>query len=70
MSDRDARYRQQAMRAEQRAGEWRSRCLDVLAALVIESGDADWFVMLPVEDRDEARSRMQALRDRMVTRSR
>ena len=70
MSDRDARYRQQAMRAEQRADRWCSRALDAYAALAIATSDPAWLDDLDAEDRQEARSRMVVLRSRLVTRSR
>ena len=70
MADRDSRYRQQALRAEQRADRWRSRALDAYAALALLSGDPGWIEDLDAEDRDDARSRAEAMRSRMGRRTR
>jgi len=70
MTSRDERYRAQAMRAEQKADRYRSLALDLVAALVVSTGDIGWLEQVQGEDVAEARGRVESLRGRMVNRSR
>jgi len=58
------------MRAEQKADRYRSLALDLVAALVVSTGDIGWLEQVQGEDVAEARGRVESLRGRMVNRSR